>query len=245
MAANPPSNSKSSGDNRGPADASQALTLEDNLHQFWQKNRMIVLGLCALVLVAILGKGVWDRFQSSQEHDVEMAYESATTPDQLRTFAAAHSDHPLAGVAELRIADEAYTAGKAADALASYEKALVVLKQGPLATRAQLGRALAKVQVGKTAEGIEDLKQIVNDTTQFKTARAEAAYQLATLAADAGNVTDVQKYIDQLNQIDPASSWARRALMLRATLPLAAPAPAAAASDKKDTGGVQIKLPGK
>lgn len=244
MAANPPSNSKSTGDNRGASDATPVLTLEDKLQQFWQKNRMIVLGLCALVLLAILGKGGWEAYQRSQEGEVEKAYADATTSDQLKSFVAAHSGHELSGIAELRIADEAYTAGKSADAQAAYDKALSILKDGPLATRALLGRGLAKVQAGKTSEGTEDLKQLANDTKQLKTARAEAAYQLASLAADAGNSADVQKYVDQLNQIDPASSWARRAMLLRASLPVPA---ASATAPNKDAGssGVQIKLPGK
>lgn len=244
MAANPPSNSKSTGDNRGASDAAPVLTLEDKLHQFWQKNRMIVLGLCALVLLAILGKGGWESYQRSQEDQVEKAYADATTSEQLKSFVAAHPDHELSGIAELRIADEAYTAGKSADAQAAYDKALSILKDGPLATRALLGRGLAKVQAGKTSEGTEDLKQLANDTKQLKTARAEAAYQLASLAADAGNSADVQKYVDQLNQIDPASSWARRAMLLRASLPVPA---ASTAAPNKDAGssGVQIKLPGK
>lgn len=244
MAANPPSNSKS-GDNRGASDVTPVLSFEEKLQQFWQKNQTIILGLCVLVLLVIIGKGGWEYYQRSQEAEVEQAYANATTPDQLKAFAAAHPGHELAGIAELRIADEAYTAGKSADAQAGYEKALSVLKDGALATRARIGEALAKVQSGKTSEGIEDLKQVANDTKQLKAARAEAAYQLASLAADAGNSADVQKYVDQLNQIDPSSSWARRAMLLRASLPVpAVSAPAAGATDA-GASNVQIKLPGK
>jgi hypothetical protein len=249
MAANPSTNPKSSREDQ-PA-TPVALTLEEKLNQFWQQNRIAVLGLCGLVLIAILGKGAWDRHQQSVEQDIETAYAAASTPDQLRSFIAAHHDHVLAGIAELRMADDAYTAGKSADAMAGYDRALAILKDGPIISRAQLGRALAKVQAGKTAEGMDELKKLASDSTQFKAARAEAAYQLATLSADAGNTADAYKYIEQLEQIDPASVRARQAMMLRASLPPQT-APAAAAAPASATPAqpagepkVQINLPKK
>jgi hypothetical protein len=139
------------------------------------------------------------------------------------------------------LADEAYTAGKAADALAGYDKVVTILKTGPLVARAQLGRALAKVQAGKGTEAITDLRQLAGDAAQSKGARAEAAYHLTSLAAEAANAADVQKYSDQLMQLDPSGPWTQRALMLRASLPVAS----AAAPADVPAAGVQITLPGK
>lgn len=254
MAANPPSNAKPSGDNRSAAgDTPIPLTFEDKLNQFWQKNRGIVFGLVVLVLAIILGKGLWESHQRDQERDIESAYANASTPEQLRAFVSAHPDHALSGIAEIRLADDAYTAGKSADAIAGYDKAISTLKTGPLVARAQLGRALAKIQAGKAADATADLKQLAGDANQLKAVRAEAAYQLASLAADSGNVADVQKYVDQLNQIDPASAWARRAVALRASLPapaapspLSAPAASAPAATPSNSGpSVQVTLPKK
>jgi len=193
---------------------------------------MVVLALCGLVLVAILGKGLWDSVEAKKEKEVEAAYADAKTSDQLRSFAAAHPNHELAGIAQLRIADEAYGAGKAADAAAAYDKALGSLKGDALVARAKIGRALSNIQGGKTTDGESQLKQIAGDANEFKAIRAEAAYQLATLAIDAHNAADAQKYIDQLNQIDPASVWARRAMALQANLPRSA-TPAAPVAPKK------------
>ncbi len=257
MAAIPPSNANPTDDSKATGETYVPLTFEDKLNQFWQKNRGIVFGLCALVLAVILGKGLWERHQKQQEQDIETAYANATTPEQIKAFIAAHPDHSLSGVAELRQADEAYTAGKSADAITHYDKAVAILKTGPLAARAQLGRALAKVQAGKAAEAGNELKTLLNDATQLKALRAEAAYHLASLAADSGNATDVQKYVDQLNQIDPASPWARRAVSLRASLPAtpapsvpaatsATPAVATPSSTTSSSGpSVQVKLPTK
>jgi hypothetical protein len=222
-----------------------APSFEDKLHVFWEKNGKAVLALCVVVLLGILGKGVWDYLQDQKELDVQKAYGVAATSEQLKSFAAANAGHALAGVAQLRIADEAYAAGKAADALAGYEKAASILKTGPLAARAQLGRALAKVQAGKATEAVTELKQLAGDTTQAKGVRAEAAYHLTGLAAEAGNGADVQKYADQLMQIDASGPWTQRAMMLRATVPAPA-APALVAPAKTDAAApAPIKLPGK
>ncbi len=222
-----------------------APSFEDKLHLFWKKNGKAVLALCAVVLLGIVAKGGWDYLQAQKELDIEKAYAGATTSEQLKTFAAANAGHSLAGVAQLRLADEAYAAGKSADAIAAYDKAFAALKTGPLAARAQLGRALAKVQAGKAAEATTDLKQIAADTGQFKGVRAEAAYHLTSLAAEAANAAEVQKYSDQLMQLDPAGPWTQRALMLRASTPAAPAAMVAPAKAEAPAGGVQIKLPGK
>jgi hypothetical protein len=223
-----------------------APTLEDKLHGFWKKNGTAVVVLCVLVLVGIIAKGGWDYMAAQKEADVEKDYAAATTPEKLKAFASAHADHTLGAVAQLRLADDAYAAGKAAEAVTGYEQVVARLKTGPLATRAQLGAAMAKIAAGKTAEGETALKSLANNTAEFKGVRVEAAYQLASLAADAGRADDVKKYSDLVAQIDPASPWTQRAMTLRSTLPAA---PATAAGEvKKDAdpaAGVQIKLPGK
>lgn len=249
-----PSTPSPAGDDRNlvTVDATTAASFEDKLQVFWQKYRTPIFALCALVLLAMLAKGGWDYMQRRKQADVQQAYAGATSSEQLKSFSAAQGDHPLAGVAQLRLADEAYAAGKAADAIAGYDKAISILKQGPLAARAQLGRALAKVQAGKAAEATAELKQLADDAKQFKAIRTEAAYHLTSLAVDAGNAADAQKYSDQLMQIDPTSPWTQRGLSLRASLPAPAapaaqPAEKAAAPAKKDeaASGVKVNIPGK
>ena len=53
-----------------------------------------------------------------------------------------------------------FAAGKAADALAAYDQALAAIKDGPLAARARLGRAVSKLQLGKGADASTELKQL-------------------------------------------------------------------------------------
>lgn len=252
MAATPPSDPKPAGDDRNPAVPAPVVgpSFEDRLHTFWEKNRSAILGACGLVLLAIIAKGAWDYLARQKELDVQRAYAAASTSEQLKTFASAHPDHELGAVAQLRLADEAYAAGKSADAIAGYDKARGILKDGPLGARARLGIALAKLQAGNAAEGTKALQEIANDANQLKGARAEAVYHLASLAAERGDAAEVQKLSDQLMQIDASSPWSQRVMALRASLPAqaatAAPAPAATQpAAKGNDAKIEVKLPGK
>jgi hypothetical protein len=234
-----PSAPKSSGDDRNLVAVDEnyvALTFEDRLRIFWQKNGRTVVAFVVVVLLAILARGGWDYLAAQKEQALEREYAAAGTSDQLKAFAAAHAGHELAGIAQLRLADEAYAAGKSADAISGYEATVAVIKTGPLASRARLGLAMAKIQSGKTAEGEATLKQLASDATEAKGIRVEAAYQLASLAAVAGKANDARKYSDQIMQVDPASPWLQRAMMLRASLAPAETAPTGTAP--------AVKLPG-
>ncbi|MBC8039345.1 MAG: hypothetical protein H7Y06_02280, partial [Opitutaceae bacterium] len=165
-----------------------------------------------------------------QEAAVAADYAAATTSDQLKSFVAAHSGHVLGGLAQLRLADEAYTAGNYADARAAYEKAAGILKSTTFGERARVGAAISAVLAGSSAEGEAALKQLSADITLGKLVRAEATYHLASLAAAAGNATEAIRLVEQVTVIDPDGPWVDRASMLRATLPktVAAPDPATA-----------------
>jgi hypothetical protein len=254
-----PSNPTPAGDDRNlvAVDPTTAVSFEDKMQLFWKKNRTVIFILCAVILLAIVAREGWQYMARQKNMDVEKAYAAATTSDQLRSFAAAHPNHALAGIAQLRLADDAYKAGKSADAIAGYDKAISILKEGPLVSRAQIGRALAKIQSGKAGDGQSDLKKLADDTKELKAVRTEAMYHLTSLAVDAGNATDAQKFVDQLMQLDPSSPWTQRALAIRATIPATAEKPAAAASTapaaksdtpaakKTESSGVQVKIPNK
>lgn len=200
----------------GATDPVPAPSFEDQLHTFWEKNSTLVTGVLVAILLAVLAKGAWDYFAAQREHGIEQAYAAATTSSELKGFIAAHPDHSLAAVAQLRLADEAYAAGKYADAISGYEQAANILKTGPLASRARLGLAVAKFLGGHTAEGETALKAIANDPNEIKVYRTEAAYHLAAAAADAGNAAALKTYTDLLGQIDSSSPWTMRAMQLRA-----------------------------
>lgn len=246
-------NPSPAGDDRNlvVVDATTAVTFEDKVNLFWKKNRTLVYILCVAIVVAILAKWGYEEMAKGKDLDVQKEYAAATTPEQLKTFAAAHPDHNLGAVAQIRIADDAYKAGKAADAAAAYDKAASIIKTGPLAARAQLGAAVSKVQSGKATEGSAELKKLVDDTNQVKAVRAEAGYYLTSLAIEAGDATQAQKLVDQLMQIDATSSWTQRAMMMKASMPTkpapagAAAAPAEAAKKEGAAPALNLNIPAK
>jgi hypothetical protein len=140
-------------------------------------------------------------------------------PENLQAFAESHPGHPLAGVAEVRLADAAYAAGRMEEAKVDYAKSLASLTTGPIAARARLGLAMAEVQTGQSTDGEGLLHRLADDPNQYRPIRTEATYQLASLAASAGLAADVRKYSVQLMQIDPNSPWTQRAFGLQAELP--------------------------
>lgn len=216
-----PSAPSRSGDDRNlvpAASSSEGLGFEDRLQMFWMKNKQSVLIALVAVVLVIVGKGAWEYYSEQKEIDEQKAFAAANTPEKLKAFAAAHADHVLAGVAHLTLADQAYAAGRSAEATAAYTQALTRLPAGPLASRAKLGLAMASIQSGKTADGENSLKQLLADTSLPAGVRCEAAFHLASLAHAQGKDADAKKYCQQIAQLDSDSAWNRRAAMLVATL---------------------------
>lgn len=234
-----------------PAATHPADHFTEWLQLFWAKNSAAVLTGCTLVLLGILAKGGWEIYVEHRETSVGKAYAQAATTEQVKQFITAHSGHPLAGVAYLRLADEDYAAGKYAEAGANYEKSIAPLGELPIAARARLGAAMSQLLAGKAAEGEAGLRKIVDDAALFKSLRAEAAYHLVSQAVGAGKAAEVNTLVEKLLQIDGTSMWAQRAMMLRAQMPAAAaaaasPAPAAApAAPAAGSGDLKVSLPGK
>jgi len=201
------------------SDVVVAPNFEEQLHQFWKNYANPIYTLCAIVLIAIVGKGGYEMYVANKENQIGAEYAAASTNEKLKSFASAHAGHQLAGAARLRLGDEAYAAGNFTQAAVDYQASADGLKTGPFAGRARLGCAMAKLQGGQTAEGENQLKQLANDLSQMKVVRAEAAYQLASEAAVAGRTDDALKYLDQVMTVEQGGTWAQRAMMLRTTLP--------------------------
>jgi hypothetical protein len=210
------------------AEAEQTIapSLEEQFHDFWQKNGTRVLIFCAAVAAGIAAVYGYKAYQASVDAGIGEKYAAAETTAQLQSFISANPGHQLAGVAQLRIADEAYTAGKYADAAAAYDKASTMLPAGPFGTRAKLGGAMGRIAAGRVAEGEDILKKLSADSALPAPVRAEATYQLFALSQAAGKTEDAAKYSDQLLQLAPSSPWAQRAMAMRATASGAVAAPA-------------------
>lgn len=189
-----------------------APNIEDQIREFWDRNSRTIYTVLIVVLVGILAKGGYDYFLEVREAGIAREYNTAATSDQLRRFAGEHGDHALGGVANLRLADEAYSNSKYADAVALYDKAATALRDGPLGGRARLGAGVARLLAGQGAEGERALAALSTDATQLKTVRAEAAYHLGSHLIATGKKDEGIKALDQAAGIDATSTWAERAL---------------------------------
>ncbi len=232
-----PNKPKAAGDDRNLVTVDEnylAPGLEDQLRLFWEKNsRLVIAAVAAVVLVLLVNEG---RKYLAAQHDEEVAaaYGTATTPAALTNFLAAHPDEPQAGLAQLRLADDAYNAGNYAAAHTAYEQAVVRLAAqpvgAPFAARARLGSAVASLLAGQTAEAADALKKIAADASLPRAVRAEAAYDLAVQAADAGRTDEVTILTRQIMTMDPNPNgpWVERLRSLQSR-PAASAAPVVSA----------------
>jgi hypothetical protein len=219
-----------------PANADPAATpvvepgFEVQVQAFWNKNRNIILGGCVVVLLAIVAREGWSYFGTLREQSVQEDYAKvADKPDQLAAFADAHNGHVLAGVAYLQLADQKFQAADFKAAASLYTKASGSLKNDYLLGRSRVGAAISQISSGDQSTGEATLKAVSADQALPKDIRAEATYHLASLAAAAGKVDELQKLVGEVTKIDLTGSWSQRATMLLGNLQSGAK-PAAGAS---------------
>ena len=198
------------------------------VHLFWANNHRQVYFLILAVLLAMVGRYGWGYFSDQREQDVQEEYAKiASAPERLTRFAEEHAGHPLAGVALLRLADNKYAAAEFKGAQAAYAKAAGVLADAALQSRAKLGAAMSQLGAGDTTGAETALKTLSAEAAVARLTRAEAGYQLAALAQSAGRTADARKYAEEVTKLDGAGSWAQRAYLLLAQLPVDKTAPAA------------------
>jgi predicted negative regulator of RcsB-dependent stress response len=217
--------------------------IDETLQSFGKKYGPVAVIGAVLVLAFYLGREGWNYFGAQREAGVQSEFAAAHSPEQLKAFVAAHPDHPLAGVADLQAADDAYSAGQSSAALAGYQEALRVLTDPVLKARATIGAAMVQIGLGQTADGQAALRKLLDDTAQLPVVRAQAGYQLAALAASAGQGDEVQRIQAQLIQIDKDGSWTKNVFNLTVAPPANGSAPAAAGAPAKS--GISFKSAGK
>lgn len=191
---------------------------EEALKLFWEKNGRTIIAACALVILVIIGKGIYEWYGQHKLQALQAEFAAAKSDEQLQAFAKAHPDQMLGGVAELKLADEAYSAGKYADAKGMYQNAATSLGDSLPAQRARLGAAISTVLSGDES-GTSALQAIADNSTVPAAIRAEADYHLAVLAAQAGQTEKVDALVQQILSVEASGVWAQRAMMLRSTLP--------------------------
>ena len=242
--------SRTAGDDRNLVTIDEnylAPTLEDKLLIFWEKNGRAVIAVLIVVAFAIVARWAFTMFAESRERAIAAEYADAKDSAALKAFAEAHPKAALAGVAHLRLADEAYVAGNFSVAQVAYDAAAKALAGQALGDRARLGFALSKLQSGDTVAAKPALEALANDASFTRTLRGEAGFHLAVLARDAGQTAEANKWVELVLASDPAGLWAQRAMQLRAALPsepVSQPAPAASPAPAPAAAPAAVSFPG-
>jgi hypothetical protein len=239
--------SRTAGDDRNLVTIDEnylAPTFEDRVVMFWEKHGRTITFAVVAVAVGLVASWGFRQFAEARERAIAAEFAAARDSASLRAFVAAHPSAPLAGAAHLRLADEAYSAGKFREARASYEAAIAPLAGLPLGERARIGSALSSLQAGDVAVAKTGLESIANTLDFSRSLRGEAAYHLAVLARDAGQIAEARKWSDLVLAADPSSFWAQRALQLGSALPANPPVAAVPATSSAPEASPAVTFPG-
>ncbi len=217
-------------------------TFEERAQVFWIENKKTILLSCALVLAILVGKELVLHYLEQREKATGAEFAAAEGDvAKLRAFTAAHSSHPLSGLAWLALGDAAFKEGKYVDAAAAYGKAAPLTTGSAFGGRALIGQAFSQSVGGEKSKAEEAFKAIAADLKLSAGIRSEAKYHLAVIAVEAGRFDDARKALDEVQATDLAGAWMQRAMALRMSLPLAPATPAAAPADG---GDLKLTLPG-
>lgn len=219
-------------DPAAPVPVVGAAELAANVQTFWEKNRSVIIGGCLAGLLAIAGIEGWQLLQTSRDKAVRAEFAQAgTDAAKLGRFATEHAGHPLAGAAQLIIADQKFEAADFKGAADAYAKAVAAGDLGVLTGRARLGEAMSKLLGGDATGGEAALAAISADSALPAAVRAEAAYHRASLALESGKKEDATRLAAEVKTIEANGLWARRADSITQRAEAGNPAPAAATSD--------------
>ncbi len=219
------------GDDRnlvGTTEAAASTDLEEVVQQFWEKNRSLLMALAAVVLLAIVVRNGWSFYQTAKLESAREDFAMAEGDDALQAFADDNSGTGLAGVALLKIADNAYAENRFGDAVDAYDAAATELEGTVFADRIALGRAMALIKSGDASTGEAELRNLANRTDAAAAVRGEAVYHLAAVAMEADDLAGIEALAMQVDAFAPGTTWAQRVTLMRAA------AEAAAGSDTEE-----------
>jgi len=193
---------------------------EDRLWLFWRKQKNKIYGVICVASVGIIIWQGWNIYQSHVEANLQAEFSAAADAPALAAFAQAHADTVLGKLAQLESADTLYKAGKFKDAADAYAKAVTMLADDDKSARARLGQAMSLLQAGDVHGGTQTMEALTNDTSAVENMRAEAAFDLAILAAQAGDKDTTTKWLNHLKEFKDSNIWGGQAATLSEILPL-------------------------
>lgn len=190
--------------------------IEDQLLLFWEKNRSLIIGGVALVVVAFLGFQGFKLYQRSAEARMQAAYQNAASAEAKADWAERAAGKPLAGLAFKELGDQAYANGDLAQAERYYRQAADSAER-PVSDAATIALAATLIAQGKASEARTLLQPIADDPQAPN--QAEAQFRLAQLASDQGDAATARSLIEAIDE--EQFFWKSRALSLERTLPKA------------------------
>jgi hypothetical protein len=212
------------------AENAAAPTVEDRLLVFWKNYRSALVWAIGAALLLIVAREGWGLYRDHQDTTARTAFGAAETPEQKAAFAAAHPGHPLAALALLAVADDAFAKDDFATAATRYNEAAAASTEPLLAARARLGEGIATIRAGSGPKGAGILQALAKDAAVSEPLRCEAWLHLAATALAEGDHAEARDALDQLTATSPTGIWTGRADFLRSQLPPEPePAPAAPA----------------
>jgi hypothetical protein len=187
---------------------------------FWRKQRENIVRLLVAIAVVVVGWQGWNFYQEHEAASLQADYQAASGAPALLAFAQAHPQAMLGKIAQLEAADALYKDAQFKQAADAYAQAATQWGADEKGQRARLGEAVALLQSGDTKTGSELLETLANDASAVESYRAESAYYLAILAAQAGDNDGATKWIAQVKEFKEANAWISQASTLSEIVPL-------------------------
>ena len=188
-----------------------AMSAEERISDYWEKNQRSILVSIAICFIAILGFQGTKIVQNNAALKLQDAYKTALLEDSLSDFIKAYKDTLIGGFSALSLANDAYNAENYSDALIYFETASDSLasNQSPLSSKAQIGIAFCHYQLDLN-KGIEALESLLNNDAILDSVRAEAGFTLASLAKTQGKLEKAKAYAKIVSSLEKGGSWTTR-----------------------------------
>jgi len=192
-----------------------ALPPEERIKLWWEKNRgMLVFGAALILLVAIAYQGL-RLYRQSYEAKVQDAWTAIESMEDRKSFAEAHEGHPLAGLAYLQLAEDAYLNADYPTAENYFRKAEEALAEPVFKGKARIGFAVSAAREGDRETAIQALESLATDPEGLHSIRSEAAYHRAILALEEEDSDVLDQYFDLLTTLRYSQGWISRLQEIR------------------------------
>lgn len=187
--------------------------LEERFNDFWKKNGPGIFGGIAIGAVVVVGIQLFQYMGEQKEASIREAFAAADTLEAKVSFAEAHPDHELAGLAHLQVADVRYDEGRFAEAAESYAASARSFTDPTLVSRALLGQGMSLLRTGQGESGRALLEAVAMDATALDQTRGEAAYHLAVSYWEMGQIEQAIDATGMIQGLD-APFWSYRGELL-------------------------------